>query len=111
MSPTADIPKMLGNTGFQDNANRRQSRDRRERHRHQLKGKGIHRSWEWLRQQLRSRTRITVTMNTRENKTIHVRKSTRAEPHQQIIYNALGISSQIGVSQRTTVEPKKEKNL
>ena len=31
-----------------------------------------------------------------------VRKSTRAEPHQQVIYDALAISSQAGATQRTT---------
>ncbi|MDM8545219.1 IS1634 family transposase [Candidatus Venteria ishoeyi] len=67
----------------------------------QLKAKGIHNSWEQLRNLLHTRSRITVTMNNREGKTIHVRKSTQAEPSQQKIYDALGISSQAGISQRT----------
>lgn len=69
----------------------------------QLKAKGIHDSWEQLRRTLDNRMRITVSLRTREGKTLHLRKSTRAEPHQQVLYDALGISSQAGVSQRTTV--------
>ena len=69
----------------------------------QLKAKGIHDSWEQLRRTLDNRMRITVSLRTREGKTIHLRKATRAEPHQQILYDALGLSSQAGVTQRTTV--------
>ncbi len=69
----------------------------------QLKAKDIHSSWEQLRRILGNRSRITASLRTREGKTIHVRKATRAEPHQQILYDALGISSVAGVTQRTTV--------
>ena len=69
----------------------------------QLKAKGIHSSWEQLRRTLGNRTRITVSLRTRAGKNIHLRKSTRAEPHQQILYDALEISSQAGFTQRTTL--------
>jgi transposase len=69
----------------------------------QLKAKGIHDSWEQLRRTLDNRMRITVSLRTREGKTIHLRKATRAEPHQQILYDALGLSSQAGVTHRTTL--------
>ena len=70
----------------------------------QLKAKGIHSSWELLRRSLATRMRITVSLRTRDGKTIHLRKSTRAEPHQQMIYDALGVPSQAGVNQRTTLK-------
>jgi transposase len=70
----------------------------------QLKAKGIHSSWELLRRSLATRMRITVSLRTRDGKTIHLRKSTRAEPHQQMIYDALGLPSQAGVNQRTTLK-------
>ena len=64
--------------------------------------KGINSSWEQLRRTLSNRSRITVSLRTRAGKNIHLRKSACAEPHQQILYDALGISSQAGVTQRTT---------
>jgi transposase len=69
----------------------------------QLKAQGIHDSWEQIRRTLDNRMRVTVTLRTREGKTIHLRKSTQAEPHQQVIYDALGISSQAGGTRQTTL--------
>lgn len=67
----------------------------------QLKVKGMHYGWRQLREILSTRMRVTVTLPTREGKTLHVRKATRPEPHQQVIYDALGISPQAGTNQRT----------
>ena len=69
----------------------------------QLKAQGIHDSWEQIRRTLDNRMRVTVTLRTREGKTIHLRKPTQAEPHQQVIYDALGLSSQAGRTRQTTL--------
>ncbi len=69
----------------------------------QLKSKGDHSSWEQLRNTVKNRSRITVSMQTRAGSTIHIRKSTRAEPHQLPIYDALGLSALAGATQRTTI--------
>ena len=61
----------------------------------------MHYGWRQLREILSTRMRVTVTLPTREGKTLHVRKATRPEPHQQVIYDALGISPQAGTNQRT----------
>lgn len=60
--------------------------------RYRLKNKGIHSSWSDLRKQLRGQDRITVSMRCQNGEMVHVRKSTRPEPRQQIIYDALNLS-------------------
>ncbi|MCP3924844.1 MAG: transposase [Desulfobacterales bacterium] len=60
--------------------------------RYQLKNKGIHSSWSGLRKQLRGQDRVTASMKCQNGDTVHVRKSTRPEPRQQIIYDALNLS-------------------
>ena len=60
--------------------------------RYQLKEKKIHSSWSGLRKQLRGQDRITITMQKKDGKVLHVRKSTRPEPRQQVIYDALNLS-------------------
>lgn len=67
----------------------------------QLKAKGIHSCWETIRKTVSTRVRVTASLRTREGKTLHSRQSTRAEPNQQAIYDALGIPEQAGVVQRT----------
>ncbi len=67
----------------------------------QLKAQGIHDSWETIRQKMENQQRITVSLPCKEGKTLHIRKATRAEPHQKVIYDALGISSQPGCAQKT----------
>ena len=58
----------------------------------QLKMKNIHSSWSDLRKQLKGQDRITVSMNCQNGETVHIRKSTRPEPRQQVIYDALGLN-------------------
>jgi len=58
----------------------------------QLKMKNIHLSWSNLRKQLKGQDRITVSMNCQNGETVHIRKSTRPEPRQQVIYDALGLA-------------------
>jgi len=69
----------------------------------QLKGSGIHDSWQSIRRKLENQQRITVSLQREDGKTLHIRKSTRAEPHQKAIYDALGLSSQPGQIQKTLV--------
>ena len=68
-----------------------------------LKGEGIHASWTTLRRQLETQQRVTVTLLDRDGNTVHIRKSTRTEPHQKTLYDALGISATPGTSQKTVV--------
>ena len=58
----------------------------------QLKMKNIHSSWSDLRKQLKGQDRITASMNCQNGETVHIRKSTRPEPRQQLIYDALGLA-------------------
>ena len=59
----------------------------------QLKDKGIDSSWSNLREQLEGQQRITVTMRGKNGDAIHIRKSTRPEPRQQVIFDALNTDS------------------
>jgi len=61
--------------------------------RYRLKKTGINTSWSGLKEKLAGQHRITVSMRSRNNEIIYVRKSSRPEPRQQEIYSALGISS------------------
>jgi len=69
----------------------------------QLKACGIHLSWEGVRRELAGQDRVTVELKRDDGKTIHVRKATRAEPRQQIIYDALGIPDCPGGRQTTVI--------
>jgi len=59
--------------------------------RYQLKKSGIHTRWAGLRRQLKGQDRITVQMKCQNGEVIHIRKSTRPEPRQQVIYDALNL--------------------
>jgi transposase len=71
--------------------------------RFQLKAAGIDLSWEGIRRALAGQDRVTVTLKRADGKTVHIRKATRAEPRQQIIYDALGISDRPGRTEQTIV--------
>lgn len=62
--------------------------------RHKLKAKDINGSWNTLRNTLSVQQRITATFKQRDGRTLHVRKSTLAEPKLKAIYTALGIPAQ-----------------
>ena len=62
--------------------------------RHKLKAKDINGSWNTLRNTLSVQQRITVTFKQRDGRTLHVRKSTLAEPKLNAIYAALEIPAQ-----------------
>jgi transposase len=69
--------------------------------RFQLKAAGIHLSWEGIRRALAGQDRVTVTLKRADGKTVHIRKATRAEPRQQVIYDALGIGGRPGKTEKT----------
>jgi hypothetical protein len=50
---------------------------------------------------MENQQRITVSLQREDGKTVHIRKATRAEPHQKVIYDTLGISPQPGQAQKT----------
>jgi len=55
---------------------------------------------------MENQQRITVSLQKEDGKTIHIRKATRAEPHQKTIYNALGLSAQPGGAQKTVIRSR-----
>jgi len=59
--------------------------------RYQLKKKEIDSSWSNLRKQLCGQVRMTVTMKTKDNETINIRKSNQPESKQRKIYEILGL--------------------
>jgi transposase len=71
--------------------------------RFQLKACNIHLSWEGIRRTLEGQDRLTVQLQRDDGKILHVRKTTRAEPRQQLIYDALGISDRPGRTEKTMI--------
>ena len=71
----------------------------------QLKAQGIHLSWESLRHQLAGQERVTVVLHREDGQIYHIRKATRPEPHQQILYNALGLPHLPGKTEKTLIDP------
>lgn len=66
--------------------------------RQKLKAQGIKESWSTLRAIWSGQQRITATFKQRDGRTLHVRKTTAAEPKQRILYHALGLpDSPVGV--------------
>jgi hypothetical protein len=72
--------------------------------RFQLKACGIDLSWEGIRRALRGQDRVTVELKRADGAVIHVRKSSRAEPRQREIYDALGIPARPGKTETTVIE-------
>ena len=66
--------------------------------RRKLKGQGIHESWTTLRKLFSVQQRVTATFKQRDGRTLHVRKTTVAEPKLQRLYDALGLPrSPVGI--------------
>lgn len=61
-----------------------------------LREKGIVDRWSTLRKTLVSQCRVTATFHRADDHVLHVRKTTRAEPDQRLIYQALAINSSPG---------------
>ena len=69
----------------------------------QLKAKNINDSWQTIRRKMENQQRVTVILQREDGKTIHLRKATKAEPQQSVIYKALGISAYPGGVEKTVV--------
>ena len=69
----------------------------------QLKGHDIDDSWSTLRQSLAVQQRVTITLQRRDGRTVHVRKATRPEPHHQRLAAILDLSSNPGGTHRALV--------
>jgi transposase len=69
----------------------------------QLKACGIHLSWDGIRRELDGQDRVTVELKREDGRVVHVRKATRAEPRQQLLYDALGITDRPGQQQVTVL--------
>lgn len=69
--------------------------------RFRLKAAGIDLSWHSIRTCLSRQQRVTVEFTDVDGHTLHIRKATRAEPRQVQIYDALGISSRPGRTEKT----------
>ena len=64
--------------------------------RFKLRQKGVRFCWTTIRKQLSTQTRITTTMRRKDGKIIRIRKSSKAEPPHQAIYDALELPHQPG---------------
>ena len=69
----------------------------------QLKGHGIHDSWSTLRQTLATQHRVTVTMQRRDGRTVHVRKATRPKSRHQTLLTLLKLDPHPGRTHRVLV--------
>jgi transposase len=75
--------------------------------RRQLQEKGISLSWASIRNIMATQQRMTVSLLTAEQHSIHVRTTSKPEPMQQTIFNALNIRHD-AVGMKKTIIPKKE---
>ena len=64
--------------------------------RRRLRENGHTESWTALRNRLAPRCRVTATFRCADGRTLHLRKATALEPHQQPIYDILGIHPDAG---------------
>jgi transposase len=68
--------------------------------RYQLKQKNITQSWKRIRQTMSTQVRITSTLELEDGKVVNIRKTSKANADQMEIYNALGIDSNPGETQK-----------
>ena len=69
----------------------------------QLKGHGIDDSWETLRETLATQQRVTVTLQRRDGRAVHVRKATRPKPRHQTLGAILKLDANPGRTHRVLV--------
>ena len=69
--------------------------------RFKLRQRGVRFCWTTIRKQLSTQLRVTTTMKRKDGKIIHIRKSTKAEPSHQAIYDALNLPHQPGKTVKT----------
>jgi hypothetical protein len=75
--------------------------------RYQLKQQGIRLSRDSIRNIMSTRQRLTITLPTDDNKTIHLLTTTQAEVRQKQLYIALSIKSDPIRKCKTTIDKKK----
>ena len=68
--------------------------------RQKLKTQGIVDSWSVLRETFSVQQRVTATFKQRDGRTLHIRKTTVAEPKLKKLYDALGLSAEPGGIQK-----------
>lgn len=68
--------------------------------RYQLKQKGINQSWKIIREIMSTQCRITSTLTLEDSRTVNIRKTSKANAEQMIIYNSLNINSNPGETQK-----------
>jgi transposase len=69
--------------------------------RFKLRQRGVRFCWTTIRKQLSTQVRVSTTMRRKDGKTIHIRKSSKAEPSHQAIYDALNLLHQPGRTVKT----------
>jgi hypothetical protein len=69
----------------------------------QLKAQGISDSWNTLRQTMATQRRVTVTMQRRDGRTVHVRKATRPKPRHQTLGTILELEPNPGRTHRVLI--------
>ena len=69
----------------------------------QLKAHGVNDSWNTLRQSLATQRRVTVTMQRRDGRAVHVRKATRPQPRHQTLGTILKLDPNPGRTHRVLV--------
>jgi transposase len=75
--------------------------------RYQLKQQGIHLSWDSIRNIMSTQQRITLSLPTDDNKTIHLRTTAQAEARQKQLYAALSIKPDPIGKSKTIIDNKK----
>ena len=69
--------------------------------RFKLRQRGVRFCWTTIREQLSTQVRVTTTMKRKDGKIIHIRKSSKAEPPHEAIYDALNLTYQPGKTVKT----------
>ena len=69
----------------------------------QLKAQGVNDSWSTLRQTLATQRRVTVTLQRRDGRVVHVRKATRPKPRHQTLGTILKLDPNPGRTHRVLV--------
>jgi len=69
--------------------------------RFKLRHRGVRFCWTTIRRQLSTQVRTTTTMKRKDSKVISIRKSSKAEPVHEVIYDALCLSHRPGRTVRT----------
>ena len=74
--------------------------------RFRLKRHGINESWTTIRERLSTQVRLTTSMNRKDGKLIHIRKSSEANAFQRKIYKVLGLPLNPGKTEKTILGDK-----